>query len=201
MPLMPNPANSATEPLAARALLASSRRSRSTIVGRYALSAASKNVVSTAASAATARSCHRASVPNMNEMGITLSTAARPRSAQINTGRRRSRSTHAPATSPTMSAATRSMLRRTATSIGPASRVRMATRGRAIRVISEPKIEMLAAVQTRTKALLLQSGDVKGLRTNAEHTVRRVPPDPALHCARSVRQNSRTTRTGRGAPP
>ena len=66
-----------------------------------------------------------------------------------------------------------------------------------MRVMSEPKIEMLAAVHTRTKALLLQSGDEKGFRTNAEPTstsgVRRVPADPALHSARSVRQNSRTT--------
>jgi hypothetical protein len=33
-PLMPNPTNSTTEPLAASALLASTSRSRSTIVGR-----------------------------------------------------------------------------------------------------------------------------------------------------------------------
>ena len=57
------------------------------------------------------------------------------------------------------------MLRRTATSIGPAPSVRIATSGRAIRVMSDPKIEMLAAAQTRTKALFCQRGDVKGFRT------------------------------------
>ena len=49
-PLMPKAVNSAADPDAARALFASTSRSRSTIVGRYALSAASKKLVRTAAS-------------------------------------------------------------------------------------------------------------------------------------------------------
>jgi hypothetical protein len=57
------------------------------------------------------------------------------------------------------------MLRRRATSIGPAPNVKIATSGSATRVISEPKIETLAAAQTRTKAWFCQSGDVNGLRT------------------------------------
>ena len=73
----------------------------------------------------------------------------------MSTGRRRNRSTHAPATSPTTSAAATSMLRRSATSIAPAPSVRIATSGSATRVISEPKIETLAADHTRTKAWLL----------------------------------------------
>ena len=46
----------------------------------------------------------------------------------------------------------------------------MAASGNAIRVTSDPKIEIVAALQTRTKALLCQSGERKGLRTRAEHT-------------------------------
>ena len=42
----------------------------------------------------------------------------------------------------------------------------MARSGRAIRVISDPKMEMVAAVQTRTNASLRQSGEAKGLRTD-----------------------------------
>ena len=56
-PLTPNARNSEADPLAASAPLASTSRSRSTIVGRYAPSAASKNVVRTAASPETTRSC------------------------------------------------------------------------------------------------------------------------------------------------
>ena len=41
----------------------------------------------------------------------------------------------------------------------------MAASGRAIRVMSEPKIETLAAAQTRTNALLRQSGDSNGFDT------------------------------------
>ena len=89
----------------------------------------------------------------------------------MSTGRRRNRSTQAPATSPTTSAAATSMLRRTATSIAPAPSVRIATSGSAMRVMSDPKIEMLAAAQTRTKAWLLQRGEAKGFRTSAQHSV------------------------------
>ncbi len=61
---------------------------------------------------------------------------------------RRSRSTQAPATRPTSSPGTRSRVRRMATSIGPASRTRIATNGSAIRVTSEPKIEIVPASQS-----------------------------------------------------
>ena len=46
----------------------------------------------------------------------------------------------------------------------------MAASGKAILVTSEPKIEIVAALQTRMKALLFQSGERKGLRTRAEHS-------------------------------
>ena len=108
-PPMPNPANSTADSVAASAPLARTRSSRPTTTGRYALSATSKNVVRTAAPAATrtpgaARASRRAP-----RWGSTPSSAARPRSAQIMTGRRRSRSTQAPATNPTSSAATSSI--------------------------------------------------------------------------------------------
>jgi hypothetical protein len=62
------------------------------------------------------------------------------------------------------------MLRTTATSNGPACRVKIAMRGSANRVMSDPKTDTVAADQTRTKAWLAHSGDEKGLRTTAEHT-------------------------------
>ena len=88
----------------------------------------------------------------------------------------------------------------------------MAASGSAIRVTSDPKIEIVAAAQTRTKAWLRQSGEANGLRTDGRSIDRRIRPvtpgtgtivsaasreRPAVHSARSVRQNSRTTRPGR----
>jgi hypothetical protein len=43
----------------------------------------------------------------------------------------------------------------------------MATKGSAIRVMSEPKMEIVAAVQTRTKARLRQSGEPNARGTRA----------------------------------
>ena len=81
--------------------LAWTRSRRGTIVGRNARSAVSKNVVSTAIRNATSSSWGSDSQPPNAAMGIVARSAARPRSAQIITGRRRRRSTHAPATRPT----------------------------------------------------------------------------------------------------
>ena len=64
-----------------------------------------------------------------------------------------------------------------ATSNAPDPSTRMAARGSAIRVISEPKIETVAAVQTRAKAAFRQSREWNGLRTIAEHTRRRAAAD------------------------
>src|SRR3954454_9553516 len=75
----------------------------------------------------------------------------------MSTGRRRSRSTHAPATNPTTSAATSSSERRIATSTGPALSVRMATNGSAILVTNDPNTEIVAADHTRTNAPLRHS--------------------------------------------
>ena len=58
-----------------------------------------------------------------------------------------------------------SMLRRIATSTAPEPRTRIAARGSAMRVTSDPKIEIVAALQTRTKAWLRQSVEANGLRT------------------------------------
>ncbi len=43
----------------------------------------------------------------------------------------------------------------------------MAASGSAMRVTSDPKIEIVAALQTRTKAWLRQSVEANGLRTEA----------------------------------
>jgi signal recognition particle subunit SRP54 len=51
----------------------------------------------------------------------------------------------------------------------------MAASGRAIRVISEPKIETVSAVHTRANAAFCQSVGLNGLRTSAEHTRRSLP--------------------------
>ena len=88
-----------------------------------------------------------------NEL-IGARIAARPRSAQIITGRRRNRSTQAPATRPTSRPAIKSMLRTSATPNASAFRVRIATNGSARRVMRLPKIEMVAAAQMRWKAPL-----------------------------------------------
>ena len=84
----------------------------------------------------------------------------------MSTGRRRRRSTHAPATSPKTSVAISSMLRRIATSTAPEPRTRMAASGSAMRVTSDPKIEIVAALHTRTKAWLRQRVEANGLRTD-----------------------------------
>jgi hypothetical protein len=62
------------------------------------------------------------------------------------------------------------MLRTTATSNGPACSVKIAMTGSANRVMSEPKIDTVAADQTRTKAWFDHSGEAKGFRTTAQHT-------------------------------
>jgi len=54
--------------------------------------------------------------------------------------------------------------------MAPEPSTRIAASGRAIRVINEPKIEIVAAPQTRMKAWLRQSGEANGLRTRPEHT-------------------------------
>ena len=97
-PAEPKAANSETELVADSAPLARTRSARGTIVGRNALSAASKKVVSTAVSSVTSSNSGSDSQPPSHASGISPSSAARPRSAQIITGRRRSLSTQAPAT-------------------------------------------------------------------------------------------------------
>ena len=82
---------------------------------------------------------------------------ARPMSAAIMIGRRRSRSTQAPANSPTISAAICSTPRNAEMSSGPASRMRIAAHGSAVRVISDPKIEMVPAEKTARKLRFRQS--------------------------------------------
>jgi hypothetical protein len=164
---MPNAVNSAVDADAVSAEFASSSSRFSTMDGRYALSAASKNAVSTAVNAATAKTCHSARVPSMKVSGMESSNSARPRSAQMRTGLRRRRSTQAPATRATPRPAISSSDRRAETSIGPALRTRIATNGSARRVTIEPKIEIVAAVQSRTNAGLRQIDDENGCGTGA----------------------------------
>ena len=64
-----------------------------------------------------------------------------------------------------MSVAPRSSVRSSATSSAPAPRTTIATNGKAIPVMSEPKIEIVAADQTLTNAAFDQSRDAKGFLT------------------------------------
>ena len=79
-----------------------------------------------------------------------------------------------------MSAAARSTDRRKATSTAPASSTRMATNGSAMRVMSEPKMEIVRPVQKRTNAPLFHIGDV-GRRTVGQHTRARRVRERAVH--------------------
>ena len=148
------------------------------------MSAASKNVLRIATANDTSSSWASVNHPPTAAIGIVTSSTARPRSAQTITGRRRSRSTQAPTIRPNSSAARRSIERTRATSNAPASSTRIATNGSAIRVISEPKIEIVAADHTRTNALFCQSGEANGLRTGrTAYPADRVANRPALHSA------------------
>src|SRR4029079_6179431 len=129
-------------------------------VGRYALSATLWNVESIDARNATTISWPIDSQPPIAATGIDPRQTARPRSAAIITGRRRSRSTHALATRPMSTPPTISKARMAATSPGPAPSTRIAANGNAVRVTSEPKIETVAALKTRPKTGVRKIGPV-----------------------------------------
>ena len=104
-PLTPKAMNSDAEPLAASAAShPRGARVRRSSAGRRCRPSR-RSVVRIAARPETARSCQNVRTPKANASGTEPRSAARPRSAQIRTGRRRSRSTQAPATSPTTSVA------------------------------------------------------------------------------------------------
>ena len=58
----------------------------------------------------------------------------------------------------------------------------MAASGNATLVIREPKMETVAAPQTRTNAELRQSGELNGCGTSAEHIARRAASPPMAAC-------------------
>ena len=68
--------------------------------------------------------------------------------------------------------APRSSVRSTATSNAPAPSTRIATSGSAIRVMSDPKTEIVAADQTRTNAAFARAGNRKGCARSMEHSHR-----------------------------
>ena len=73
--------------------------------------------------------------------GIDTRTTARTRSARIRTGRRGSRSTHAPAISPTRRTERLPATTRNAISVGPAPSTSNANSGIAVRVTTDPSSE------------------------------------------------------------
>ncbi len=151
-------------------------------------------------------SCQNVSASRANATGIEPSRAARPRSAQIRTGRRRRRSTQAPATRPTIRVATEVHAPQHGHLDRAGTEDQDRASGSAIRVTSDPKIEIVAAVQRRMNAWLRQSGEANGLRTDGaayrarvgrrrDHRPRHVATTLRYTPPASVRQNPRTTRT------
>src|SRR4051794_25292936 len=88
------------------------------------------------------------------------SSTARSRSAMISTGRRRIRSTHAPAKSPTSRTARLCATMTSAISSGPASNNRIATSGTAVRVTTEPSEDTVCPVHSFMKSECRQSDSV-----------------------------------------
>ena len=192
--------------VAASAPLASTSRSRSTIVGRKALSAASKNVVRTATSTATTSSC----AERQRRRGRT------PRDRASSTARR-GRSRSGPVVAAGDRPTRRRRARRRAPRRGPCRapprprrRPRRGsgwpTSGRAIRVMSEPKIEIVAAAQTPEERAVAPERGRERVAHAAEDTSREPAPirgpvpaghGPALHFARLGASEPAHHRTGR----
>ena len=108
-----------------------------------------------------ADSCGSDSQPPSAATGIVPSSTARPRSAQIITGRRRRRSTQAPATKPTSERRDQLQRRSTATSTGPRGATSIATNGSAIRVTNDPNTEMVAAPQSAQERAVRPQGGAR----------------------------------------
>jgi hypothetical protein len=101
--------------------------------------------------------CSTRSTPSAAAIGIDASAAARAMSAAIMIGRRRSRSTHTPATSPKQIPASTSDAVTNATCSGRACRYRIAVNGNAVRPTSEPNTEIVCPAHSRTKSGCRQS--------------------------------------------
>src|SRR4029077_15161334 len=97
------------------------------------------------------------STPAMYASGIEKRTTARMASAQMSNGRRRRRSTHAPAKSPTRSTARLAATIRSAICSGPAPSTRSATSGTAVRVTTDPSSETVWPAHSFLKSALRQS--------------------------------------------
>ncbi len=109
---------------------------------------------------ATAYSCSIRSAPMAYAIGIQKRSAARIMSVQIRIGRRRSRSTHAPATRPTSSTARLAEMTSTASWSGPAPSTRSATSGSAVRVTTDPSWDTVWPVHSLTKSACFHSDSI-----------------------------------------
>ena len=118
----------------------------------YGTYATSKRTVSVPVARPTAKSCQIVSASSAHASGTDASTSARPKSAAISSGRRRSRSTQTPAGSVTSRNGRYSSAPRSATSNGVASSVTIAASGRASSVICDPNCEIVCAPQRRRKS-------------------------------------------------
>src|SRR5207245_2045901 len=115
----------------------------------------------------------------------------------MSSGRRRSRSTHAPATSPTSSTPALVTITRTASSHGPAPRTSSATRGTAVLVTTEPSSDTVWPAQSLTKSRCCQRDRVATAseRTARGELVLAASPLPLLRHPRVLRLRSAAART------
>ena len=151
-PARPGPPISAIDELVASLLLASTTLSVPTSDGTYAGYAASNTEARHASANIATYSWAMVRAPATNATGIDRRIAARIRSDAMSNGRRRRRSTHAPATKPTSSTARLTETTSSAISVGPAPRTRSATRGTAVRVTTLPSRDTVWPVHSFMKS-------------------------------------------------
>jgi hypothetical protein len=112
----------------------------------------SKKTVNDSTRKATATRSSIRSAPSAAATGIVVSRAARAASAAIITGRRRKRSTHAPASRPKSRCGRPAAAASTPKAIGEAPRLKAASSGSATAVNCEPTADVDCATHSRAKS-------------------------------------------------
>jgi hypothetical protein len=152
VPASGGPTTSARDSLATNLLLASIKRSRPTRTGTKADAAILKIAEKVPARSATTYRYSRRRTPASAAAGMEPSSPARTTSQTIISGRRRSRSTHAPATRPTATSGAACAAVKSPIWVGVAPSTSTATSGRANCVTADPISEMLWPAQTLAKS-------------------------------------------------
>src|SRR6266542_961318 len=151
-PATPGPATYATELPVASFAFASISEVRCTSEGRYAAAAIPNTAPRTPSANATPYSTSMRSRPSAVAPGTASRISARPTSVQMRIGRRRRRSTHAPATSPTSTGGRYSATRSSPIWPGDAPNIMTAVSGNASGVIWDPSTEMVCPVHSFKKS-------------------------------------------------